>query len=161
MKKRNFSNYGLSTILLGFTMVCIVTFSVLSFVTANSDYKLSKRVASNNTLYYESSKIITEEIATIDSKLCEIYANSSTEDEYYSQVSTMLSSFSGSIVEDSENLLFNTESYISDSQYLEVQLQINYPTEDTDNIYSIKKWQLHTTTSVDEDNTLNLIGGEK
>ena len=64
-------------------------------------------------------------------------------------------------MEDSENLLFNTESYISDSQYLEVQLQINYPTEDTDNFYSIKKWQLHTNTSVDEDNTLNLIGGEK
>ena len=51
-KRREFSNFGFSTILLTFSMICIVTFSALAFVTANSDYKLSKRVADNNSSYY-------------------------------------------------------------------------------------------------------------
>ncbi len=49
-KRREFSNFGFSTILLTFSMICIVTFSALAFVTANSDYKLSKRVADNEQL---------------------------------------------------------------------------------------------------------------
>ena len=52
MKKR-FSNFGMSTILVVFAMMCIVTFSVLAFITANSDYKLSCRVAENNSSYYQ------------------------------------------------------------------------------------------------------------
>ena len=56
MKKNNFSHFGFSTLLLAFTMICIVTFSALSFVTAHSDYNLSKRVADNNSAYYEASE---------------------------------------------------------------------------------------------------------
>ncbi len=41
-KRREFSNFGFSTILLTFSMICIVTFSALAFVTANSDYKLKR-----------------------------------------------------------------------------------------------------------------------
>lgn len=37
-----------------FSMICIVTFSALAFVTANSDYKLSKHVADNNSSYYRA-----------------------------------------------------------------------------------------------------------
>ena len=43
--KFHFSNFGFSTILLTFVMMCIMTFGVLSLITANSDYKLSQKVA--------------------------------------------------------------------------------------------------------------------
>jgi len=37
-KKIEFSNFGFSTILLCFVMICVVTFSALSLVSAYSDY---------------------------------------------------------------------------------------------------------------------------
>lgn len=160
MKKRNFSSFGLSTILLGFTMACIVTFSVLSFVTANSDYKLSKRVALNNTAYYDCSNEITQELSLIDKKLVEIYQSTPTIDKYYSLASTQLKNFSGELSEENGHIIYNIRNNISDSQYLEVQLQINYPDEPDDTFYTITNWQLHTDTTVDENNTLNLIGGK-
>ena len=43
MKKVRFSSFGFSSILLIFVMICIVTFATLTLVTANSDYKLSKK----------------------------------------------------------------------------------------------------------------------
>ena len=64
-KRREFSNFGFSTILLTFSMICIVTFSALAFVTANSDYKLSKRVADNNSSYYRACEKAWDEISQI------------------------------------------------------------------------------------------------
>ena len=68
-KRREFSNFGFSTILLTFSMICIVTFSALAFVTANSDYKLSKRVADNNSSYYRACEKAWDEISQIDAIL--------------------------------------------------------------------------------------------
>ena len=56
MKKVRFSSFGFSSILLIFVMICIVTFATLTLVTANSDYKLSKKVAAKSTSYYEGEE---------------------------------------------------------------------------------------------------------
>ena len=72
-KRREFSNFGFSTILLTFSMICIVTFSALAFVTANSDYKLSKRVADNNSSYYRACEKAWDEISQIDAILASAY----------------------------------------------------------------------------------------
>ncbi len=45
-------NIGASSILVVFIVLCLVTFAVLSLVSANADYKLSKRVADRTTSYY-------------------------------------------------------------------------------------------------------------
>ena len=55
-KAPGFSNFGFSTILLAFVMICIVTISALSLLTANSDYKLSQKVAEKNTAYFDAEK---------------------------------------------------------------------------------------------------------
>lgn len=46
---------GASSILVIFIIVCLVTFSVLSLVSATADYRLSKKVADRNTAYYEAT----------------------------------------------------------------------------------------------------------
>ena len=75
-KRREFSNFGFSTILLTFSMICIVTFSALAFVTANSDYKLSKHVADNNSSYYRACEKVWDEISQIDAILASAYEGS-------------------------------------------------------------------------------------
>ena len=40
-QKKGFIHIGFSSILMVFTMLCLVTFATLSLITANSDYRLS------------------------------------------------------------------------------------------------------------------------
>ena len=40
-QKKEFIHIGFSSILMVFTMLCLVTFATLSLITANSDYRLS------------------------------------------------------------------------------------------------------------------------
>ena len=85
-QKRNrlfFSNFGFSTILLSFVMICVVTFSALSLITANSDYKLSKKVADKNQSYYQAQEQAYAKINMIDQVLADSYLASATADEYF------------------------------------------------------------------------------
>lgn len=164
MKKNNFSHFGFSTLLLAFTMICIVTFSALSFVTAHSDYNLSKRVADNNSAYYEASEKIQDEISQIDVMLASSYQSSPDKTTYFDTVLTALSSDKGVVSSDedssiSSNLSYTITENVSETQTLTVTLNINYPSHKYDAFYTIKEWKLITNTSFSEDDTLNLIGG--
>ena len=44
-QKKGMIHIGFSSILMVFTMLCLVTFATLSLITANSDYRLSLKVA--------------------------------------------------------------------------------------------------------------------
>lgn len=62
------TNFGFSSILISFIMICIVTFSALALVTANSDYKLSRKVADRNQQYYLAQEQAYEKLSQIDRK---------------------------------------------------------------------------------------------
>ena len=52
-KKKQFGmNIGSASILLVFVILCLVSFAVLSIVSANADSKLSARVLERTTAYY-------------------------------------------------------------------------------------------------------------
>lgn len=158
--KKEFSNFGFSTLLIGFTMLCILTFSVLTLVTANSDYKLSKKYAEKNTSYYEAEAVAYSTLSSIDSQLYNIYRRSVSAEDYFNIITTELnidSKHKGLKASENGNLYYDFDIEISKIQSLEISLQICYPASTTDNFYQIKKWQLVTDTAVDEDNTLNLL----
>lgn len=167
-KRREFSNFGFSTILLTFSMICIVTFSALAFVTANSDYKLSKRVADNNSSYYRACEKVWDEISQIDAILASAYDGSPDKAAYYEAIKTALSDNDTAINKNlSENesngkvtgLTYTITCTVSDTQTLTVKLDINYPVHRQDAFYKIKQWKLNTDTAFEENDTLNLIGG--
>jgi hypothetical protein len=60
---------GTSSILMIFVVLCLTTFGVLSFVTANADYKLSNKNAEAVTAYYQADSKANELLKTIDSEL--------------------------------------------------------------------------------------------
>ena len=158
-KRREFSNFGFSTILLTFSMICIVTFSALAFVTANSDYKLSKRVADNNSSYYRACENVWDEISQIDAILASTYEGSPDKAAYYEAIKTALSdndtAINKNLAENESNgkvtgLTYTITCTVSD---------INYPVHRQDAFYKIKQWKLNTDTAFEENDTLNLIGG--
>ena len=158
MKKR-ITNFGFSTILISFTMLCVVIFSVLALITAKSDYNLSQKYATKNFEYYETENRVYLIIADIDSRLLDNYQKATSVEEYYSLVTAELGKAYEGQFEANEDgtLLYSFDVEFTQLQKMQISLQICYPFSANDPFYQIKQWQLITDTSVEEDDTLNVI----
>ncbi|MEE1101065.1 MAG: hypothetical protein U0K86_06250 [Agathobacter sp.] len=151
------SNFGFATLLLCFTMICIITFAVLSLITANSDWILSKKVASKNASYHQVEEKAYEHIAKIDSSLAKCFTLSNSKESYFYLVEQELSNESGELSYGNDGLYYKFCNELSDSQTLEVTIYITYPNASTTSFFKITQWQAITDTSFETDNTLNLI----
>lgn len=151
-----FSNFGFSTILLAFVMICIVTISALSLLTANSDYKLSQKVAEKNLAYYEASYHANAILSEVDAQLATAYASTDGVNTYYKEAAASLTAL-GLGTYDKNSGTFAYEVEISENQKLDVALIIRYPKEPDDSFYEIKTWKSSYDITEPEDETLNLI----
>ena len=156
-KNIEFSSFGFSTILLTFVMICIVTISAVSLLTANSDYNLSKKVEEKNTAYYEAEVIAYNTLAKIDAILAEAYQKSSSESAYFAYAKQALSDYGTYDDQTSTKQYISYEIMISDGHTLQIKLELNYPDHSNDRFYHIKKWQSVYETTLHEDETLNLM----
>ena len=68
------SGFGFSTILLTFVMICMATFCALALMTAQSDYRLSKKVADNSDAYCTAERNAFMTLATIDAAFMSLRA---------------------------------------------------------------------------------------
>ena len=122
-------NIGSASILLVFVILCLVSFAVLSIVSANADNKLSARVLERTSAYYAACNQAEQSLAGMDNTLRRIYASSDSEDAYFASVG-------------------HGKSYvipISDLQSLQVTIDSLYPQTDDDSFYRITAWQILNT----------------
>ncbi len=132
---------GSSSILVIFVILCLVSFATLSIVSANADFKLSKKVLDRTAVYYEAANQAEEALAKLDETLSAIYAASSSQEAYFETAG-------------------RSKSFViplSDLQALEVVVSIEYPYSPADTFYSIKSWQVIITGEQDYESTLNVI----
>lgn len=151
-----FSNFGFSTILLAFVMICIVTISALSLLTANSDYKLSQKVAEKNTAYYEAENQAYETLSNVDQILAEAYSKSTSTNIYYKEVESSLQSLDYGTY-DRTTGSFTYEVTISENQNLQVVLYIHYPKENDESFFEIATWKSVYDVIEPEEEILDLI----
>ena len=124
-----------------FVILCLVSFATLSIVSANADYKLSAKVAERSHSYYHAQNEINLQLAKLDTFLKETYENSADSDEYFQVAGT-------------------TQTYtsnLSDSQTLEVIVDIQYPRLADDHFYEITSWQIISLNQVDYENNMMVI----
>ncbi len=119
---------GASSILLIFVTLCLVSFAVLSIVSANADNKLTGKVMERTTEYYRACNTAQEALATMDEALAESYRNASTPEEYYNSLGA------------AENYSF--EVNVNANQALSVTVQVLYPEEEGDPFYEITSWKV-------------------
>ena len=118
-------NIGSASILLVFVILCLVSFAVLSIVSANADSRLSTRVLERTTACNQAE----QSLAGMDNTLRRVYEASDSEDAYYGSVG-------------------HGKSYvipISDLQSLQVTIEILYPLSADDTFYRITAWQVLNT----------------
>lgn len=129
-KKKQFGmNIGSASILLVFVILCLVSFAVLSIVSANADSRLSTRVLERTTAYYTACNQAEQSLAGMDHTLRRIYESSDSEEAYFASVG-------------------HGKSYvipISDLQSLQVTIEILYPGTAEDSFYKITAWQVLNT----------------
>lgn len=163
LNKRSFSNFGFSTILIAFVMICIVTFAALALMTANSDYQLSKKVADRTSRYYLAEKEATRRLQQIDTTLSKAYAKSSNRTTYYALARKNLKSGELAIEltdTSSSTLSINYELHIGTNQTLHVELVVVYPPDSGGTYYELTRWETVTELPEDTEDTLKVIGNE-
>lgn len=142
-KKDNFNmNIGLSSILLIFVVLCMVSFGVLSIVSANADRKLSQKVLTRSLSYYEACNQAEEMLYEVDSVLHQAFFSTKDSDSYHSYTASVPRCYSYPI---------------SDSQELQVILEFPYPDSSTSPFYKITSWKIITTQEMDYDEQLHVI----
>lgn len=122
-------NIGSASILLVFVILCLVSFAVLSIVSANADSKLCTRVLERTTAYYSACNQAEQSLAGMDKTLQRMYEASDSEEAYFASVG-------------------HGKSYvipISDLQSLQVTIEILYPTSEEDPFYQVTAWQVLNT----------------
>lgn len=154
---RGFSNFGYPTILLSFVMLCVVTFSALSLVTAYSDYKLSRKVANRTTDYYKACESATDILVSLDQLLVDSYHASADKDSYFRDIQTQLEKYGTINITTDDAYQLSFQEPISEDSYLSVRINLYYPKNVSDAFYCISEWKsVYQRTELPEE-SLNLI----
>ena len=163
LKKRSFSNFGFSTILIAFVMICIVTFSVLSLLTASADYKLSQKVAQKSTSHAKAEYAAYEVLAQIDTVLKNSYVHCPDKSDYRAQAVSDLRQYVADHqtlqiqIDSSGKITFQTT--VDPNETLQVALQVCSPDHNSGHFYQLLRWQTDITTPErTDDSTLHLFG---
>ena len=142
-KKTNFPlNIGMSSILLIFVVLCLISFSILSIASANADKKLSQKVLDRSVAYYNACNQAEEMLKNIDTELTKVYESTSNEDAYLSLISSYETTY---------------DFPISDLQSLQVKLNYVYPESEHQSLYEIVSWKVINTQELEYDEQLHVI----
>lgn len=158
MKKSSFpvTNIGSVSLLMIFTVLCLVTFATLSLSSTVSEYRYSRKLAEHNQAYYLASNTATATLREIDDILNTAY----TEDEerYYANVRKELArledvtaDFSG----DAPTIAY--EVPVNATQALRIVLSLNGQADLDKGYYRIVSWKEIASTQWNGDNSLKLI----
>lgn len=156
-------NVGSSSILVTFVLLCLVTFAALAFVSANSDYKLSKQTADRTTRFYEANHMAEVFLLNIESQIRMKMSNSDSEADFYDNIEDVFSDNDSVTVEkiNDDEIHLSYSVSISDKQKLDIILCTSYSDFIENDSVSIEKWQTVTTYSGDEptlqDNNIDLL----
>lgn len=171
-EQSSFVNIGSSSLLIVFVILCLATFAILSLSSAKSDYSLSERLAEHKGHYYEASSKAETILEEIDSTLADTakaapksrLSGSSRDFSASPYAEAVVKALNGTQIEDTDisckitnqNLTVSYLIPVEKQHMLDVELNItDYTKHET--YYEIKKWQVISTDTWENDDTLNLM----
>jgi hypothetical protein len=125
-----------------FVVLCLVSFGVLSLVSANADRNLSQKVLDRQLEYYEASNEAQDMLASVDASLHAAYKSAGSRDEYTSLISDIPTVYTYDV---------------GDIQTLRIVLSYLYPNTADEPLYQIMEWRVLTDDDLDYDTSLQLI----
>ena len=135
-------NIGTSSILVTFVLLALVTFAALSYMSARSDYILSKEAADRIARYYDANRMAEIYLADIEALLSKHMRTSEDEQAYYDGIDALFSDNDNIVVTEGENgsKKLSYTVAVTSGQNLNVTLSVRYPTITDDSLFKIDKW---------------------
>ncbi len=135
-------NIGTSSILVTFVLLALVTFAALSYMSARSDYVLSKEAADRTASYYDANRMAEIYLANIEALLSKHLNSCASEKEYYDGVDALFSDNEKIEVSDAGNgkKKLSYSVAVTNGQNLNVALLVHYPDISDDSLFKIDKW---------------------
>ena len=166
-QRKGLIHIGFSSILMVFTMLCLVTFATLSLITANSDYRLSLKVAEKTTAYYAADTAARNYLQQLDLALADLYAECNDRQTFLEKAAVLIPELetedkltAGLPVSADDSLTGTFQVTINDVQKLYVTLELLYPEHPGDEFYKVTQWQTVTNNEpAIEDDSLHLYQG--
>lgn len=159
---------GTSTLLLIFLSLCLLTFAVLSLLSARADRNLSRKAADRTTAYYEACNQAENRIGEIDGILEKIWKNTEGEEMYFQEIEIHFEDAENSESETGNSITGNsiyswdsasrTLSFsvpLADTQVLAVSLTLRYP-EVGGTFYTVTSWKTVNTADWTPDTRQNV-----
>lgn len=160
MKRRlskSFFNIGITSVVLIFVMLCLLTFSVLSLVSARADLGLSQKSANRTTAYYESYNSavrILKEIAAC----AEEQSDQADETLYFENIRAQLDGKDGITFSDDRHLTYSVP--LGSEQMLDVALTLSFTPFENGNYYRIDAWKTDSSYDWNPDTDLPVLNSE-
>lgn len=135
-------NIGTSSILVTFVLLALVTFAALSYMSARSDYVLSKEAADRTASYYDANRMAEIYLANIEALLSKHLSSCTSREEYFDGVEKLFSDNEKIEVSDGRNgsKLLSYSIAVTSGQNLNVGLTVHYPDVSDDSLFKIDKW---------------------
>ena len=135
-------NIGTSSILVTFVLLALVTFAALSYMSARSDYVLSKEAADRTASYYDANRMAEIYLANIEALLSKHKSRCDGEKEYIEDVNDLFADNEKIEVSDGEDgsKKLSYVIAVTNGQNLSVVLTVHYPDINDDSLFKIEKW---------------------
>lgn len=142
---------GTSTLLLIFVSLCLLTFAVLSFLSARADQNLSRKTAERTSAYYEACNQAEDRLGEADQMLEKIWQETANEKAYFQAVRETFEDMDF----DEESRMLSFSVPLTDTQVLTVTLKLRMP-ESGSTFYTISGWKTINTAGWTADTRQNV-----
>ena len=153
MKKRRLSltmNVGIISFMVVFIILCLVTFSVLSLVSAKSNLASANKSLSHSQTYYALNNQAQDKLEVIDQTLYDYYKQSSSSASYFAKIKG-LEKKDPSLQVKGKQVSF---SLVKGSMKLVVSLKVTYPGKA---LYTVTKWQEQSSKDWNADEKIDIL----
>ena len=151
----SFVNIGSASLLVVFLTLCLSTFAILSLASANSDYRMSRRLADNKTEYYKAASQAEEILSQIDAVL-EKAAQEGTPAESLLPDGSEISGISVTVETADGDTSISYQVPLNTSRALSVRLLTEDPAPEG-RYYQIESWKVISTDTWEGDQSLHLM----
>ena len=142
---------GTSTLLLIFVSLCLLTFAVLSFLSARADQNLSRKTAERTSAYYEACNQAEDRLGETDQMLEKLWQETDDEKAYFQAVRETFEDMDF----DEESRMLSFSVPLTDTQVLTVTLKLRTP-ESGSTFYTISGWKTVNTAGWTADTRQNV-----
>lgn len=159
MKKnrRSVISTGTASLVLIFSLLCMLAFAVLSLVSARTNLRTSQKSADRTTAYYEAENKANDILLKI-SQTIEKNLDSENETVFYENVKTELDGKDGISFSDADKLDYPVE--MAEQQFLSVSLLLSFEPLENGKHYTITSWKTGSDYEWNPDTSLPLMTEE-